>query len=241
MSLYQDIETIINTINYTNLNEDTYDIRVKNIKNTIENLTNNYDYIRNCYEYINDLIQNTNKEYYGYFNINEIYQKININTSINILSPYQIIFISYQLMFITDYQSEYEYYGKQKCPSYDVICCSHNNYDCVCNYLDDINNVYDDIMITNPDEFILGDNFFENVKYKFYNINDIYNLYVSPNQHCYDCNGIINNNLPINCCNKKYTWTLETSLFFDYFLEECPKIINYDKHAQIILFYVEIK
>jgi len=243
------------------INKSYFDIKADYIKNIIKNMSNDIDYVTICYEYINKILSTTDISYFGKFKINENdtinYKTINIKTYLDnlffnsdeLFKNYQIIFICYQLVFINEYKRNYTLLGSRYVPSRDKYCRKMDQILCLSNLtrLDEIDiQITHDNMITNPADIILGDDFFEDIKLLFCNDLDEHILFVSPNQTFYDCDGFIRLNeylYPgINRCYKKYTWTMETKDFFDFFENDIVNIIcnNNLTYNSLIFFYSRI-
>jgi hypothetical protein len=225
-----------------------YDYNVKQILFKINEYSKNLEYVDLCYSYINNILSKSSTSYFGKFLIeNNTYQTINIKNYLENLNFFQIVFIAYQLAFINEYTHNYMNESNTYCPKLEKYC---NKMDDILllphlRAEEDINiDIYHIHMITHPQNIILGDNFFEDIKYIFCNDNNPYMMFISPEQTHYDCDGfiILNKILypGINCCDKQFTWTIDTKEFIDFFNKEVINIMNGYEYNSIVFFYSRI-
>ena len=228
-------------------NESYYDYKVKNILAKIQEYSNNLEYVELCYCYINNILSKSSNSYFGKFLIEDSYQVINIKNYLENLNFFQIIFIAYQLAFINEYTQNYINEAHKYRPLREKYCHKMDDILSLPHLInnDDIDiSIYHEHMITHPSDIMLGDDFFENIKYLFCNDYDPYTMFISPEQTHYDCDGfiILNKILypGINCCEKQFTWTIDTKHFIDFFNKEVINIMNGYEYNSIVFFYSRI-
>ena len=228
-------------------NESYYDYKVKNILAKIQEYSNNLEYVDLCYSYINNILSKSSTSYFGKFLMEGSYQIINIKNYLENLNFFQIVFIAYELAFINEYTYNHTNESHTYSPDREKYCHKMDDILSLPHLTnnDDINiTIYHQHMITYPSDIILGDTFFEDIKSLFCNESDPYTMFISPEQTHYDCDGfiILNKILypGINCCEKQFTWKIDTKEFIDFFDKEVINIMNGYEYNSIVFFYSRI-
>lgn len=208
-----------------------YDSKVEHITKLIYNQSFNQEYVNLCYDYIIHKLST------------DIYCQDRYYDMLNIKTPYQIIFFAYQLIFISEYTTNYNFIGQLYCPDIEKICRKMDELMCIPDMAEDII-IHHDNMLTSPQEIKLGDDFFENIKQLFCNSQNQYNMFISPHQTIYDSDGFIIDH-KFNFSIKKFTWIIRIDDFFDFIETDYPKIIynylNPSSYTSLMISYEEIK
>ena len=239
------MDTIIDMLQQVTIDKTYYDIKVDYITKLIIQQSEDPYYVDLCHKYI--LNKTKTITYFGKFYNQEqqFYQTINIRSYLDKMNSYQIVSSAYQLAFIIDFTRNYNYQGQLYCPSIDKYCRKMDEIMCQPYLMSEVDlSLYHDNMITHPQDIFIGDLFFSDIKDMFCNSINQYNMFVSPLQTFYDCDGFIVSESNNNCCNRKFTWTMSVNDFFDFFQQECPIIMCQEtdyNYKFLIVLYEEIK